>query len=829
MTTIRAPYNFVPLNEIIYFPQWADEISHDIPFSDGQSGIIDITIKAETPIFIRNGSISQNEESFSYFTLPDGNKQFFIPGTSVKGMIRNVMEIISFGKMQFVDNRRYTWRDLIDNYTRKFVSGFETEPLVKAGFIKEIDGEWRLFPCKFARIEQCDLHQDIGTKYIKAKEKYDFWEKDKKKSLINQFSISCPHTKIFLKQCGKFRRAFVDIQKIEHSIKDQIEKNIGDTIKSQIQGKYEGHIVFTGQIKKRLRGKEGQHGDYNKHLEFVFFDESSDSFTINKQMRRDFELNHSDERNKEKHKTALSPNEEWGFWKKRLQNGHKMPVFWLGSSEVKSFGMAMLFRLPLNNSVYDLIKNSNENHIKHLVADKDKADKDIEEIFAPDLTDCILGYSIGQKSLKGRVQFSHAMCKSSEPESIECKHEILSSPKPTFYPTYLKNGNYNDKTSKLSGRKRYPVHDKIMTYDYSDDQILNNVGTRFKPLNQGTEFNCKVRFHNLRTFEIGALLTSITFYNNQEKFYHSLGMAKPLGYGKVKISVNNIISTKNSDENIIKNLSIDTMKDYMDSFISEIQKETGIVWRKEKSIIELLTMASDQKNKEHTESWLKYLEMDMKNKINEFKDVKFENKKLKYYSDIGYGITKKEILLKEDLADMLKNIDKPQDIYQIKKNYPELEQDIVTILENDDNMPSYLYEPFLKSPKILIKCLKALDDKSQKKGDFKKQLKKLLDKTKDFQYTKEDINTQKVFDFIIEKKYKNIIPDDFDKLDNNFKYSWFDIKPDLNRIDAMLTDKNNIPIWPPINELLKYIKDGGLNDEEKELILELYEDKLSDI
>ena len=36
--------------------------------------------------------------------------------------------------------------------------------------------------------------------------------------------------------------------------------------------------------------------------------------------------------------------------------------------------------------------------------------------------------------------------------------------------------------------------------------------------------------------EIGALLSAITFHKN-DLCYHSIGMAKPLGYGKIKLSV----------------------------------------------------------------------------------------------------------------------------------------------------------------------------------------------------------------------------------------------------------------------------------------------------
>ena len=100
--TIKAPFNFVKVSEKVYFPDWEKQISQDVPFSDGESGTIGLKIIAHTPVFVRNGHIAldkkdcnNKDNSFSNF---DG--RYFIPGTSLKGSIRNVLEIISFGKMR---------------------------------------------------------------------------------------------------------------------------------------------------------------------------------------------------------------------------------------------------------------------------------------------------------------------------------------------------------------------------------------------------------------------------------------------------------------------------------------------------------------------------------------------------------------------------------------------------------------------------------------------------------------------------------------------------------------------------------------------------------
>ena len=103
---ITAPYNFVPLNKEVYTPYWADLVSHDIPFEDGESGEIDITITAKSPIFIKD---SKNKEEFC-----NHNGQYYIPSSSIKGMVRNVLEIMSFSKLreEVFDDNTYAVRDL---------------------------------------------------------------------------------------------------------------------------------------------------------------------------------------------------------------------------------------------------------------------------------------------------------------------------------------------------------------------------------------------------------------------------------------------------------------------------------------------------------------------------------------------------------------------------------------------------------------------------------------------------------------------------------------------------------------------------------------------
>lgn len=91
----RAPYNFVPSDDRVFYPAGADKISFDVPFRDGISGKISYELTAQTPVFVRNGHVlDQKDDHFSIF---DG--KYFIPATSIKGVIRNVLKVISFGSL----------------------------------------------------------------------------------------------------------------------------------------------------------------------------------------------------------------------------------------------------------------------------------------------------------------------------------------------------------------------------------------------------------------------------------------------------------------------------------------------------------------------------------------------------------------------------------------------------------------------------------------------------------------------------------------------------------------------------------------------------------
>ena len=102
---IKSPYNFVPLNSDVFIPEWNNLVSQDIPFKDGEDGIIRFTMTNLTPIHISQGKKKDASHiSVSCHIDEEGGKRYFIPATSIKGMIRSVAEILSFSKLNIYND-----------------------------------------------------------------------------------------------------------------------------------------------------------------------------------------------------------------------------------------------------------------------------------------------------------------------------------------------------------------------------------------------------------------------------------------------------------------------------------------------------------------------------------------------------------------------------------------------------------------------------------------------------------------------------------------------------------------------------------------------------
>jgi CRISPR-associated protein (TIGR03986 family) len=695
---IKAPFNFVPLNEKVFFPNWADKISHDMPFIDGESGEIDIKITAHSPIFVRNHSEDGNSEEFCNY-----KGQYFIPGSSVKGMIRSIVEIIGFAKLSdnlFTDNT-YAVRDLskADNFYMSEMN--QHKNTTYCGWLKKSENGYIIEDCGIpGRIQHKQIDYALNIEFSKNFKSDNFNPRDKsKKTAKYKYSL-----------IGN-RIPTIKVGEKYHSQKNT-KYDLREFYKFDKNGKKIASLILTGQ--PTARQDSGKMGD-GKGFEFLFF-ESKGELKVDKKVFENFLFAYFDGR-----KTEPKESPDWTFWKEKLENGEKVPVFFQKeNNKVKHFGLSYLYKLPYNYSVKDGIP------VEHFS----------EKI---DLAEAIFGYINKNKNsaLKGRVQFSHFKA-TQNIDFCEIKEEILGTPRASYYPIYVKqNGNNNQVTNyktfmnkdfQIKGRKRYPIHSNGITQ--TEDTGNENVMTNFRPMRAGAVFEGKLRFHNLKKAEIGAILSALTFHNTPNTF-HSIGMAKPLGYGKIKVEVNGI-----------------EIEEYLKEFEATISEKIEN-WRESEQLKELISMATEQNNSGNSQ--LNYME------LKEFAGAKSSRNRyyLEYYTKLNNinSISPKSTLSKEDIEERnkkieeerkcnikfesLKNSKKIEEIEQFILDYPnsnkikEAKEMIKEIKESENRKIEEKYQNILNNPNEKIKK-SALDKFIKENPEFIKieEAKKILEELK---------------------------------------------------------------------------------------------------
>ena len=572
---IRAPFNFVPLNDRAYLPEWADRISQDIPFQDGISGMLELGIHAETPVFVCDKFNEDNNEpcEFCNITYQDGRKQYFIPGSSIKGMLRNVMEILSFGKMIKVQNQSFGIRDLSTSADGEFYRAKVRVDNVNCGWLRYEDDGYVLNDCGLPwRISAEELDRKFRIGLSTFIQDGNNFRSDENKTAQKKYSLF--H--------GGDRD---DEQLMDYFIPDN-DTGISAGGRKFVRfgdGGNLGTIVFTGQPgvrKQKYNEKKKKMIWSGKFFEFVFPEQIvKENVPVPEHVFKAFESIHQ------------NSSDYVNFRRKQLKEGQEIPVFFIydDNGNVDTMGISYMYKFPAFNSVYNGIPLSlltSEGH---------------------DLCECVFGFTGKKESLKGRVHISPALLSGNANLCADTRL-ALAKPHPSYYPLYLGNGQtWNSESIRIAGRKRYPVRD--------NGNILHNEGTDnmsriIRPLNQGSVFHGAIRFHNLRPIELGALLSAIDFCQDEECF-HSIGQGKPLGYGKVKLTLNKYELHYNSAD---RNCSLSEARE---AFIHEMEKNFS-GWSQSGQLVELFAMAKGipaEKSSQFT-----YMKMSTTSDENEFKN-----------------------------------------------------------------------------------------------------------------------------------------------------------------------------------------------------------------
>lgn len=192
---------------------------------------------------------------------------------------------------------------------------------------------------------------------------------------------------------------------------------------------------------------------------------------------------------------------------------------------------------------------------------------------------------------------------------------ILSSPKPTLYNLYLEQKgvknvseikHYDSNSAKIRGYKFY--HHQNFNLNHHNGKMKQNTNEnmkkRIKPLDSENVFKTKIRFESLSDIELGALLFVL---NLPQNCYHKIGMAKPLGFGKIEIKANlkiydlekrySILFDENSEfcEPNLENSSQNFISKFQEFILDKLGEDKKSLWEVDR-LKELEIMLRDDKN-----------------------------------------------------------------------------------------------------------------------------------------------------------------------------------------------------------------------------------------
>lgn len=172
---ITSPYNFVPLNKHVFYPDWTDLASQDLPFEDGKDVVINVKLVNVSPLFTRDGEI---KELSSHIVDEDGKRHYFIPATTIKGLLRGIVEIMTFGKMQEgkdYQNRYFGYRDVArQTGTKQNADYMNKVSKGKPGWLSK-DGEHYFFTPCLGSLEKIKT-DDVQNQFPSYKSDPSIWK-----------------------------------------------------------------------------------------------------------------------------------------------------------------------------------------------------------------------------------------------------------------------------------------------------------------------------------------------------------------------------------------------------------------------------------------------------------------------------------------------------------------------------------------------------------------------------------------------------------------------------------------------------------------------------
>lgn len=509
----RAPYNFVPAPEKVHLdaeaPPPADRYHPDL-----LSGEIVLRIEALTDFYIRGmwrfKDYQENSVDGKPVQVKDQVEPFGVgsalrlPGSSLRGMLRTLVEILSDAPLEPINDSQLFFRavgasdDPGDRsfephatiYKERMVSGSgssasdPTGPSAQVGYLHASKDGWKIRPAL--------KHNTHGTQ----------WYRLEKSALSNKHEGMY---KIWFQPVAPVTGTYPHRTSIHYKfgkVTDWKERGEGDSP----EGYERGWLICSGHI-------------MGKYLQWIVHEEDTNAEFVDVP---DYDV-------------AAYKESGISYWlrdKPQLvyhEGDETKPCFYVewqdadGQAHV-SFGHTPYFRLPYKTT-------------------PQKANPAIRPVGETgwSLAEAIFGRVKPGEAGKTRIFVEDGILIDGPANPIaELITAVLGAPKPTTYQHYLVQESekkedsihWDDPKACLRGHKLYWHRPGATIRGAGPNQ--EKVATNFRPAKKGAVFQARIRYENLRPYELGALLTALEL---PQGCAHKLGMGKPLGLGSFRISV----------------------------------------------------------------------------------------------------------------------------------------------------------------------------------------------------------------------------------------------------------------------------------------------------
>lgn len=591
---VKAPYRFAPYDSnVMIAAEKAALRPIDEPKPDGLCAELVVRWEAEGPLLIGQ----ENHGVVTPMRWPGGGG-FFIPGSTLRGAIRSVCEIIGAGRLAKAHvnlKQAFALRDFTHQAYSNAAEDVETQhrfPLarldaLKAGWLKLRAGaapsdartDEAMLEARFEIEPAPDWHRieaDTLWSFERPRGKARDAKEFTKLSLIEKYAA------LGLTKTDQGVRTPATFLGPRRFARDGSGEKL---VRRDERGSITGCYAFSGPSPSGKR--------YEYVIE-VAPGASADGVALRDDIWKRFVRAHS-----RTVKERLKPD---GAWKDipamfRADPTLRLPVFYVGDLDTQdpdsfAFGLTRLFKVPHVHSLEQVLDASG---VKDPVDASGRVDLD-----QLDIVDALFGYvyETGEKTAidpatiarKGRIAFSPAELRGGKPVLSEPVATVMMAPRSSFAPFYL-TGLYKDYSAPgappaIAGRKRYPVRqlpgqnaetafESVRTR--LEDQIAairrmnprgegpnDDVVTKLRFLlpQQGSAnltFESRIRLFNVTPVELGLVVDAVTLGANG-KLRHAVGRAKPFGAGQIKATIADLRVETNRSPDIINPSVEDAIK-----------------------------------------------------------------------------------------------------------------------------------------------------------------------------------------------------------------------------------------------------------------------------